>query len=59
MTSSRSRSEPTPDGTHHFEEIIDVPAVGQTEAEAERPRRRDIKPATADNLLSAFRRCHN
>lgn len=47
------------DGTHHFEEIIDVPAIGQTEAEAERPRRRDLKPATADNLLFAFRRCHN
>jgi type I restriction enzyme M protein len=42
-----------------FEEIIDVPAFGQTEAEAQRPQRKDLKPATADNLLFAFRRCHN
>lgn len=42
-----------------FEEIIDVPALGQTEADAQRPQRKDLKPATADNLLFAFRRCHN
>ncbi|MFL5961681.1 MAG: N-6 DNA methylase [Gaiellaceae bacterium] len=42
-----------------FEEIIEIPAAGQTEAEAQRPRRKDLKPATADNLLFAFRRCHN
>lgn len=42
-----------------FEEIIDVPAFGQTEADAQRPKRRDLKVATADNLLFAFRRCHN
>lgn len=50
-----------PDGTggFHFEEIIDVPALGQTEADAQRPQRKDLKPATADNLLFAFRRCHN
>jgi len=48
-----------PDGTFHFDEIIDVPAHGQTEADAQRPRRRDLKPAAADNLLFAFRRCHN
>jgi type I restriction enzyme M protein len=47
------------DGTFFFDEIIDVPASDQTEADAERPRRRDLKPATADNLLFAFRRCHN
>ncbi len=46
-------------GTARFEEIIDVPGVGQSEADAERPRRRNLKPATADNLLFAFRRCHN
>lgn len=49
----------TRDGSSHFEEIIDIPAFGQTEADAERPRRRDLRPATADNLLFAFRRCHN
>lgn len=42
-----------------FDEIIDIPAFGQTEEEAQRPKRRDLKAATADNLLFAFRRCHN
>lgn len=42
-----------------FEEIIDIPAFGQTEADAQRPSRKDLKVATADNLLFAFRRCHN
>jgi type I restriction enzyme M protein len=42
-----------------FEEIIDVPGFGQTEADAQRPSRKDLKVATADNLLFAFRRCHN
>ena len=42
-----------------FDEIIDVPAFGQTEEDAQRPRRKDLKVATADNLLFAFRRCHN
>ena len=47
------------DGAYVFDEIIELPALGQSEAEAQRPRRRDLKPATADNLLFAFRRCHN
>lgn len=42
-----------------FEEIVDIPAAGQSEADAARPRRTDLMPATADNLLFAFRRCHN
>ncbi|SEB45786.1 type I restriction enzyme M protein [Amycolatopsis tolypomycina] len=42
-----------------IEEIIEIPAAGQTEADAQRPKRKDLKPATADNLLFAFRRCHN
>jgi type I restriction enzyme M protein len=42
-----------------FEEIVDIPASGQSEAEAQRPKRKDLMPATADNLLFAFRRCHN
>jgi len=46
-------------GGFSFQEIIDVPAYGQTEADAERPQRKDLKPATADNLLFAFRRRHN
>lgn len=46
-------------GGFAFEEIIEVPGYGQSEADAQRPKRRDLKPATADNLLFAFRRCHN
>lgn len=42
-----------------IEEIIEIPAFGQSEADAQRPKRKDLKPATADNLLFAFRRCHN
>jgi len=42
-----------------FEEIVDIPAAGQSEADAARPKRTDLMPATADNLLFAFRRCHN
>jgi type I restriction enzyme M protein len=42
-----------------FEEIIEIPAAGQTEADAQRPTRKDLKAATAANLLFAFRRCHN
>ena len=38
---------------------MDIPAAGQSEAEAARPKRTDLMPATADNLLFAFRRCHN
>jgi type I restriction enzyme M protein len=45
--------------TLSFEEIIDIPGAGQTEADAQRPKRKDLKPATGDNLLFAFRRCHN
>jgi type I restriction enzyme M protein len=46
-------------GGFTFDEIIDIPGLGQTEADAQRPKRKDLKPATADNLLFAFRRCHN
>lgn len=42
-----------------FEPIVDIPMFGQTEAEAQRPKRKDLMPATADNLLFAFKRCHN
>lgn len=46
-------------GTIIFEEIVDIPSAGQSEADAARPRRSDLMAATADNLLFAFRRCHN
>lgn len=42
-----------------FYEIVDIPFAGQSEADAARPKRTDLMPATADNLLFAFRRCHN
>jgi type I restriction enzyme M protein len=44
---------------HRFEEIVELPAAGQTEEDAQKPKRKDLKPATAHNLLFAFRRCHN
>ncbi len=46
-------------GGFTFDEIIDIPGFGQTEEDAQRPKRRDLQVATADNLLFAFRRCHN
>jgi type I restriction enzyme M protein len=49
----------TAQGKHSFEELTDIPAFGQTEEDAQRPKRKDLMPATGDNLLFAFRRCHN
>ncbi len=40
-------------------EIPDLPTFGRDEDEAERPRFDQLKPATSDALLFAFRRCHN
>jgi len=42
-----------------FEEMPDFPGYGQSTAEAERPRFDQLKPASSDALLFAFRRCHN
>ncbi len=42
-----------------YEEIPDIPMFGQTEEDAERPRFDQLKPASSDALLFAFRRCHN
>ena len=44
---------------YEYEEIPDIPGFRQTEEEAERPRFDQLKPATSDALLFAFRRCHN
>ncbi len=46
-------------GRIEFEEIPDIRSCGQSEDEAERPRFDQLKPATSDTLLFAFRRCHN
>lgn len=50
---------PNGKGGWDFDEIIDVPGYGQSEEDVQRPKRKDLKVATADNLLFAFRRCHN
>ncbi|HBP1099107.1 TPA: N-6 DNA methylase [Pseudomonas aeruginosa] len=42
-----------------YEELPDLPGYGQTEDEAERPEFDQLKPASSDALLFAFRRCHN
>jgi type I restriction enzyme M protein len=47
------------DGNRIVEEIPDLPIFGRDEEEAERPRFDQLKPATSDALLFAFRRCHN
>jgi type I restriction enzyme M protein len=46
-------------GKFHFEEIPDIPSFGRTEEDAERPQFDQLKPASSDALLFAFRRCHN
>jgi type I restriction enzyme M protein len=46
-------------GKRISEEIPDLPFFGREDDEAERPRFDQLKPATSDALLFAFRRCHN
>jgi type I restriction enzyme M protein len=46
-------------GTIIVEEVPDLPEFGRGEEEADRPRFDQLKPATSDALLFAFRRCHN
>lgn len=41
------------------EEVPDLPEFGREFEEAERPRFDQLKPASSDALLFAFRRCHN
>jgi len=47
------------DGQLVFEEIPDIPTYGQTDDEVERPRFDQLKAASSDALLFAFRRSHN
>ncbi|PEH85328.1 N-6 DNA methylase [Burkholderia gladioli] len=42
-----------------FEEIPDILSFGQSEEDADRPDFDQLKPASSDALLFAFRRCHN
>ena len=46
-------------GKVRFEEVADVPSKGKSEDDAERPRFDQLKAASSDALLFAFRRCHN
>jgi type I restriction enzyme M protein len=46
-------------GSIAFREIVDIPTAGSTDDDIQKPKRKDLAPATADNLLFAFRRCHN
>lgn len=47
------------DGVISFEEIADIPPYGVDFDEVERPRFDQLKAASSDALLFAFRRCHD
>jgi len=44
---------------YDFREIIDFPGNGQTLDQMEELRRKDLRKASADNLLYTFDRCHD
>lgn len=47
------------DGRITIEEVPDLPESGRLDEPEDRPRFDQLKPATSDALLFAFRRCHN
>ncbi len=47
------------DGSVDFDEIPDIPSKGSSEDDVERPRFDQLKAASSDALLFAFRRAHN
>ena len=47
------------DGKHHFEEVPDLPEFDREDESDDRPKFEQLKAATSDSLLFAFRRCHN
>jgi type I restriction enzyme M protein len=47
------------DGQIHTEDVPDLPEFGRGDEDEDRPRFDQLKPATSDALLFAFRRCHN
>ncbi|EOS21454.1 hypothetical protein C806_04437 [Lachnospiraceae bacterium 3-1] len=47
------------EGTFFYEEIPEIPSCGQSENDLYKPKRKNLQIATADNLMFAFRRCHN
>lgn len=46
-------------GVVSFDEIPDIPSKGKSDDEVERPKFEQLKAASSDALLFAFRRCHN
>jgi type I restriction enzyme M protein len=46
-------------GRVEVEEVPDIPVFGRDLDDADRPRFDQLRPATSDALLFAFRRCHN
>lgn len=46
-------------GKNIVEEIPDIPSFGRADDSPDRPLFEQLKPATSDALLFAFRRCHN
>jgi type I restriction enzyme M protein len=46
-------------GSITFDDTPDIPASGETDEDTERPKFEQLKPASSDALLFAFRRCHN
>jgi type I restriction enzyme M protein len=46
-------------GRVSFDQIVDLPMKGDDEERVDAPDRRRLRPATSDNLLFAFKRCHN
>ena len=47
------------DGKIAFEEIPDIPGRGDSDDQVDRPRFEQLRAASSDALLFAFRRCHN
>lgn len=46
-------------GKVNVEDVPDLPEFGRADEPEDRPRFDQLKPATSDALLFAFRRCHN
>lgn len=47
------------DGTITYEDFNDIPSVGGSLEDIDRPKRNTLKRAVEDNLLFVFRTCHN
>lgn len=47
------------EGQRFWEEVPDLPQCGKEDESDDRPRFDQLKPASSDALLFAFRRCHN